>query len=92
MISGEEQNPLKYLSNLGEIWNGIALFFYLVIPYFKLILNRCDMYLKVVSEVRACKNAFWGVSLLLEVERGYSVFATRYQICGSDKSPLPNGL
>ena len=44
----------------------------------------CNMYLKVASEVRACKNAFRGVSLLLKAERGDSVFATRYQICGAD--------
>ena len=42
MISGEEQNPLKCLCNLGGIWNGIALIFYLLITDFKLILNRCD--------------------------------------------------
>jgi hypothetical protein len=28
------------------------------------------IYLKVVSEVRACKDAFRGVSLLLKAERG----------------------
>jgi len=42
MISGEEQNPLKCLSNLEEIWNGIGLNFYPLIPDSKLILNRCD--------------------------------------------------
>jgi hypothetical protein len=50
------------------------------------------MYLKVVSEVRACKDAFRGVSLLLKAERGDSVFATRLRICGSDKSPLSKRL
>ncbi len=50
------------------------------------------MYLKIVSEVRACENVFRGVSLLLKAERGDSVFATRHQICGSDKSPLLKSL
>ena len=54
--------------------------------------NRCDMYLGSVSYIRACKDVFRRVSLLLKAERGDSVFATRYQICGSDKSPLSISL
>ena len=50
------------------------------------------MDLKIASQIRACKNAFREVSLLLKAERGDSVFATRYQICGSDKSPLSKRL
>ncbi|MBN8512535.1 MAG: hypothetical protein J0L79_05870 [Rickettsiales bacterium] len=42
IISGEEQNPLKCLSNLEETWNGIALIFYLLTSDSKPILNRCD--------------------------------------------------
>jgi hypothetical protein len=50
------------------------------------------MYLVSVSNIRACKDVFRRVSLVLKAERGDSVFATRYQICGVDESPLSNSL
>ena len=42
MISGDEQNPLKCLSNLEEIWNGIVLIFYPLITHSTSLNNRCD--------------------------------------------------
>jgi len=42
IISGEEQNPLKCLCNLAEIWKGIILIFYPVIPQLISLNNRCD--------------------------------------------------
>ena len=42
MISGEEQNPLKCLSSLDEIWNFITIIFYRFITDFVSHNNRCD--------------------------------------------------
>jgi len=52
MISGEEQNPLKCWSNLGEIWKGIILTFYPFITHSTSLNNRCDRtFLPVMTEL-----------------------------------------
>jgi hypothetical protein len=42
--------------------------------------------LKMQVAFNTCKNVLRGASLPLKAERGDSVFATRYQTCGSDPS------
>ncbi|MDP5020649.1 MAG: hypothetical protein NWP91_02815 [Rickettsiaceae bacterium] len=50
MISGEEQNPLKCLSSLGEIWSGIELIFCSMIADSFSSNNRCDRTKKSIEQ------------------------------------------
>ena len=52
MISGDEQNPLKYFKNLEKIWNSIFNYFPTKIANLDPYYNRCDITIKAFEKDR----------------------------------------
>jgi len=50
MISGDEQNPLKYFKNFEEIWNSIFNYFPTKIANLDRYYNRCDRTLNSLNK------------------------------------------